>query len=704
MACRALFCLQQRRQAGYNVCMKTRTLAVLLALFLAGCNAFGQAEPPPVANAPTPTIGLVPSPTTAIRLDGTPIPISAPTPVPSPTAPTAPPKPAAPAPASDEIAALDAAVRPQRDQVALARALGACRPDPASCPTVARTEPLDVQVGELREFFVTNFSDNSQFPIRAELRYAGPVVLMYVEEGMAYSQADLEFAARAFEEEIYPRTREIFGSEIQPGVDGDLRITILNAREPSGQVLGYYSSQDSVPAQINRFSNEREMFFMNIEALSFSDEAYLDVLAHEFQHMIHQNEQPNSAIWFNEGASQLSEDLNGFFGPGFTLSYLYEPDIQLNTWAVGPGQAAAHYGAAHLFLRYIYAQYSGEEQLRPLIRADAGDNLGAFVELAAQRRPDINSFGQIVADWAVANLIDDPRVGDGRYTYATGHELPDLLPERVTPVPLTGQERRTVAQFGANYLELPAGAWISFQGATTVGLAAESPRDAFAWWSGRSDDTLATLTRAFDLRGLTRATLEFETWYEIENDYDYAFVSVSTDGGQTWETLAGSLTTTDDPQGFNYGNGITGVSGEPGGRVEDGARGRWATERMDLTPYAGQEILLRFWQITDQGFNAPGMLIDNISILELGFRDDVEAGAGDWQAEGFVRVDGDLPQRWELRLVRTSADGVTIVEPIPVRADGASGFQLEPGERGVLVVLGATPHTTERAAYEIGVR
>ncbi len=676
-------------------------LLVLFALLISACLPVGQASPTPTAPPPE-----VNRPTRAPTNDSTPIPIGGATSVPasSTAAPTA--APARPVALDAEIAAIDASPRRGRDQLELARALGACRETPDDCPVVAHEQPLEVAVGDVRPFYVTDFDTNTQFEIEAELRYIGPSVLMYVEQGLEYDQADLEQAARAFEEEIYPRTREIFGSELQPGVDGDLRVTILNANDPSGQILGYYSSQDSLTRQVNRYSNEREMFFMNISLMPFDDPTYLDVLAHEFQHMIHQNEQPGSATWFNEGASQLSEDLNGFFSTGFTWLYLFDPDVQLTAWGNGPDTSGAHYGAAHLFMRYIYAQYAGEAQLQPLVRSNAGHNLQSFVELAAQTRPEIVNFSQIVADWAVANLIDDPDVADGRYTYATGHELPDLLPERVTPQVLDAGERyrSEVAQYGVDYLALPAGSEIRFEGATSAVLGAEMPQGRFAWWGGRSDDSLATLTRAVDLRGLDRATLEFETWYEIENDYDYAFVTVSTDGGRTWESLPGQLTTTYDPQGVNYGHGITGISGQGDAQLDEGLRGRWVEERIDLSPYAGQEILLRFWQINDQGFNAPGIMLDNLRIPELGFSDDVESDTNGWEAEGFVRVDGDLPQFWELRLIRTAENGQITVETLAVDSEGKTTARLAPDEEGVLVVIAATPHTTERAPYGVTVK
>jgi hypothetical protein len=112
-------------------------------------------------------------------------------------------------------------------------------------------------------------------------------------------------------------------------------------------------------------------------------------------------------------------------------------------------------------------------------------------------------------------------------------------------------------------------------------------------------------------------------------------------------------------------------------------------------------VLIRFWQINDEGFNAPGMLIDNLRIPQLGYRDDVEAGTGGWQADGFVRVDGDLPQQWELRLVRTAPDGTTTIEPLSIDAQASATATLRAGEQAVLMIAATTPHTTEQASYQV---
>ncbi len=94
--------------------------------------------------------------------------------------------------------------------------------------------------------------------------------------------------------------------------------------------------------------------------------------------------------------------------------------------------------------------------------------------------------------------------------------------------------------------------------------------------------------------------LSFWTWYALEQDFDYAYVQVSTDGGVTFENLAGSITTASDPEGYNAGSGITGSSNG------------WVEATFSLQDYEGQEVRLRFEVITDGATNAEGFYVDDV--------------------------------------------------------------------------------------------
>lgn len=579
---------------------------------------------------------------------------------------------------------------PRRDPVELALEFGRTQ----DTTRITRSEPFDVKVGDQQSFSVANVTTNENFTINATLVFIFDHVLVYVENDLPIDLDALESSMRQFNDEIYPRNREIFGSEWSPGVDGDPRLTVLNARiEGAG---GYFSGKDEMPKSVNRFSNEREMFYINVESQIPGSDVYGSTLAHEFQHMIEWNEAERPAIWMNEGLAQLAEELNGFTDSATSVapSYILDPDLQLTDWGDNPSQSIAHYGASYLFMSYFHEQYGEGLDIRQLIRDGAGEKLELFAQIAGQQNGEIQDFGDLYADWSIANLINDERFGDGRYAYT---HLGDL---RVQPQSLEERQQDSVFQFGSDFWQIDPETQervVRFDGSDTIGVVATEPDGSTMWWSNRGDNAHSSLTRSFDLRNVTSATLQFRLWYHLEADYDYAFVSVSTDGGTTFTTLPGRYTTDSDPQGANWGNGYTGLSGA--GNAEEAT---WVDEQIDLTPYAGKEIVLRFSMITDDAVTKPGFVVDNLRIPEINFSDDVESNTADWESLGFARTDNSLPQRWEVRLVRISGSSVTF-EPLELDEQNRGEYRLAANERAALIVMATTPHTTERASYAVSV-
>lgn len=552
--------------------------------------------------------------------------------------------------------------------------------------------PIDDKIGSKERFWVLDSKTDTYTQVDATLQLVLDHALVYVQDGLPVDQQALEQSSRAFNDRIYPRDREIFGEEWSPGIDGDQRLTILNCKMTGG-VAGYFYSPDEVPRSANRYSNEREMFYMDPKVAGLGTEFYLQVLAHEFQHMIHWNQMKQGAIWFNEGLSELAPELNGLSSDQFERAYIAAPDLQLTDWRAEPGENAGHYGAAHLFLSYFNERYGNVMPPKELIRAKAGDNLHVFADAAHKTQPAVRSFDDLFADWAVANLVDDQSLAGGRWSYRA-------LPKPVKPVALDSKEVKDgVAQYGVDYVALAGNAATGsyrFDGSDNVNVDSAANRgiDGTVWWSNRGDVADTTLTGRVDLSRTAAATLKFRVWYDTEKNYDFGFVSVSEDGGKSWRTLKGRYTTNENTIGHNYGHGYTGASG-------GGAQAAWEDESIDLTPFAGKQVLIRFSMITDDAFSKTGMMIDNIRIPEIGFADGADKDTGFWQAAGWVRTDNKLPQRWQLRLVRADANGKPGVETIPLDSSGRATIKLGAGERAVLVVMATTPHTTERASYTL---
>ena len=117
---------------------------------------------------------------------------------------------------------------------------------------------------------------------------------------------------------------------------------------------------------------------------------------------------------------------------------------------------------------------------------------------------------------------------------------------------------------------------------------------------------------------------------------------------------------------------------------------------------------MRFEYVTDDGYNVQGLAIDDISIPELGYKDDAESDTG-WQANGFVRVDNKLPQDWYLAVVRFGDNGAD-VKPVPVSPSGDASFDIDglgasgPYNKATLVIMGLTPHTIQHPTYDLSVR
>jgi immune inhibitor A len=114
--------------------------------------------------------------------------------------------------------------------------------------------------------------------------------------------------------------------------------------------------------------------------------------------------------------------------------------------------------------------------------------------------------------------------------------------------------------------------------------------------------------------------------FDIETDWDYAYLIASTDGGTTWTNVHTNLSTNTDPNDQNFGEGITGTTD-----------GEWVPLMADLVAFAGQaDVLVGFRYWTDPFVNPIGFMVDEIMIGANG-----PFGAEDPAADGFTFVPPD---------------------------------------------------------------
>ncbi len=115
------------------------------------------------------------------------------------------------------------------------------------------------------------------------------------------------------------------------------------------------------------------------------------------------------------------------------------------------------------------------------------------------------------------------------------------------------------------------------------------------------------LTTSINLGLANSPVLTFWHRYSLEQNTDYGYVEISTDSGTTWIRLLS----------------VTG-------------NGDWNQERINLTPYAGTVVGLRFHLISNTSITADGWYLDDIRISEgastsnYPFFDNMENGSGAW--------------------------------------------------------------------------
>ncbi|MFC4014521.1 immune inhibitor A domain-containing protein [Nonomuraea purpurea] len=164
---------------------------------------------------------------------------------------------------------------------------------------------------------------------------------------------------------------------------------------------------------------------------------------------------------------------------------------------------------------------------------------------------------------------------------------------------------------------------------------------ANAWWTGLDQDWgNVSLTRDLPVPAGTDLKLWMWNNYEIEPDWDFGFVEVSTDGGETWtqqkvyDESGNEVSTADDYPDPNknlkaFGNKKYGLTGDTGGA--------WRHDYVNLTPFAGQTIKLRLAYNTDAAFQMRGWHVDDFALTNgttTVWSDDVEGGDNGWKATG----------------------------------------------------------------------
>jgi hypothetical protein len=490
------------------------------------------------------------------------------------------------------------------------------------------------------------------------------------------TDAQLDYLRDEFDNTIYPTIAAIYGEPLPRGDEGQKVWTLLfNIRddayydtEATTYIAGYFSASESATNNKN---------IMHIDTYDWANRTgpdaarpylYEGVFAHEFEHLVHFDIDPDEESWVDEGLA----DLAGFFcGYGHSAGHIayyivYHPFTSLTFW----GNGLENYGACYLFQLYLFEHYGGAAFTSALVQEQANGIAGVENTLAAFGYKE--SFDKIFDDWTVANYLDDTRKAGGKYGYYTldigsidswGYTIeyvlsnlwwgpPDTAPFAV-PSWWFGDPQPYTAQYYRFNNNEDAVAWID--GADFAGTLPYS--GTYEWYSDAEAWAWRSFYQTFTIPA-TGATLNFMTYFEIEEDWDYGYVEVYDQDTGEWYTLDAAGTVdyvAIDQDNPNAPDEREPTAYEAAGRWHafTGYSGGWMPVSMDLTPFAGHNIDLYFTTWQDGAFTLQMMYVDDIEIPEIGFFDDVEAGEDGWTSTGWYVTDGILDNGFGVVVIDT---------------------------------------------------
>ena len=283
---------------------------------------------------------------------------------------------------------------------------------------------------------------------------------------------------------IYNTDRSIFGNE-PAGNFQNLGLTvddlyILISRKIF--TAGYFWGANFYPVATNADSNEKKIFFLQLDEVDDASRAIGDLsstMAHEFQHMIHfgqkfnVSDQNSENTWLDEAMSGYAEYINGFrIETANNQSKAIQADyyldrvnqIRVDNWYLDGDSnevASAHYGKAFLFGVWLAQNYGTNGVVQNLLSVQS-------VSRAAVEAFTGETFDETFAKFMLALAVNDTAGGtfgfkgldlNSTYSFGDGADIQLSGPQGLVIDPATadGYYNLSIAAYTAAYIKITNG-------------------------------------------------------------------------------------------------------------------------------------------------------------------------------------------------------------------------------------------------------
>jgi len=205
---------------------------------------------------------------------------------------------------------------------------------------------------------------------------------IFVEDGVVISSTALNDIASTWESTIYPTNTNYFGDP--PDIDNNCQIEIILFQIDGGGGIGGYFDPN--------IASSREILFVDSGDMSWRN----TILAHEFEHLLHNARDPYEYLWIDEGAADMAAYL--CFGVTDTLSqhaneWSQNSNMSVRWW----NQRIADYGGGFMFLMYLADKLGGGAAISSLVADTATGGVG-IENLARNPQAGSTAIGETMSD------------------------------------------------------------------------------------------------------------------------------------------------------------------------------------------------------------------------------------------------------------------------------------------------------------------
>ena len=386
----------------------------------------------------------------------------------------------------------------------------------------------------------------------------------------------LELWIQKFNTEIHPIITNVFyNTDINP-----YTYVVITNLNPG--IAGYYSDSNNYPINVHYGSNEVDIIFIDIDQIKNGEQSFLSTLTHELTHLYQSQISSYSNSWIKEGTAELITNSVGLqrpldsniFSKPISLSNLNNPNLQ-------------QYSYFTFFFLYLQDRFN-PLNLYELLQYE-NKSIEGIIDYLKTNHNYQNHSKDLLNEWGLEVLnciIENCSFYNNFINTTPVIEINDSQTIKMLPLSL-------------QFYKILDSQNTSIQISTEI-----LNENNDIWWSGNGDLIDNMITFEFEIKDLDNYSLYFDTYFDIEGQFDLVYLEISKDGGASWEILSTPAMNSQSSSFYALGPHYT-------NKIEDWINEEILIGNLNIT----DKLLVRFEYITDDSVNNKGFYIKDITLI-----------------------------------------------------------------------------------------